>query len=163
MWLPGKVGEVRVNGGCDDLASNFPEIFRCIAECDYFSGAHKGEVQRVEEKDHIFPCSKGEKRAWETVCNPQRVNDNYSLIHSGLHMCQCVFLLCITTVPLKSDSFRSRNCPSGITALAVKSGASFPIWALPAAIFTLSRPQKEEMATNREIAILHRFFSQWNH
>lgn len=61
------MGEVRVNGGCDDLAANFPEILSSIAEGDYFSGADKGEVQRVEEKDHIFSCTKGENDS-EPIC-----------------------------------------------------------------------------------------------
>lgn len=51
--------EVRVNGSCDDLTANFPEILGSIAESDDLSRTHKGEVQRVEEKDDIFSCTKG--------------------------------------------------------------------------------------------------------
>lgn len=36
------------------FASNFPEFFNTVREGDNFSGADKGEIQRVEEENDIF-------------------------------------------------------------------------------------------------------------
>lgn len=54
------MGEVRINRRRNDLTAYFPELFGSVAESNDLSGAHKGEVQGIEEKDNIFPCSNGE-------------------------------------------------------------------------------------------------------
>lgn len=87
--------EVRVNGGGDDLTANLPELVGSVTESDDLSWAHKGEVQWIEEKDDILPCTKGEKKAIEVVmwgCT----NGNYSLINilvfssvNGAHSIHC--------------------------------------------------------------------------
>lgn len=50
---PCEMGVVRVNRGGDDLAANLPELFGSITESDDLGWAHKGEVQRIEEKDNV--------------------------------------------------------------------------------------------------------------
>lgn len=54
------MGEVRINRCRNDLTANFPELLGSVAESNDLSGAHKGEVQGIEEKDNIFPCNNGE-------------------------------------------------------------------------------------------------------
>lgn len=58
--------EVRVNGRRNDLTVDFPELLGRVAESDDLSWAHEGEVQGIEEKDDILPCSRGDIN--ETVC-----------------------------------------------------------------------------------------------
>lgn len=41
--------EVGINRGTDDLTVDFPELLDSITEGDDLSGAHKGEIQRIEE------------------------------------------------------------------------------------------------------------------
>ena len=55
------MGEVRVNRGSDDLTANFLEFFCSITERDDLSWTNKGEVQWIEEKDNIFPCTRLKK------------------------------------------------------------------------------------------------------
>lgn len=54
--LPCQVTEVRVDGAADDLAADVAELLCPVAESHDLSGAHKCEVQGVEEQDHILPC-----------------------------------------------------------------------------------------------------------
>ena len=58
MFVPCEVGEVRVDRRADDLTADLPEVFSCFAERDDLRGAHKGEVQRIEEEHHVLPCIK---------------------------------------------------------------------------------------------------------
>lgn len=53
------MGEVRVNRGGDDLTADLLEIVGGITESDDLSRTHKGEVQGIEEKNNIFPCTTG--------------------------------------------------------------------------------------------------------
>lgn len=52
---PRQVAEVRIYGTADDLASDLAELLGPVAEGDNLGGANKGEVQRVEEENHILP------------------------------------------------------------------------------------------------------------
>lgn len=61
------MGEVWVNWGCNDLTADFPELFGSIAERNDLSWTHKGEVQGIEEKHNIFPCSKGKDNTWDIM------------------------------------------------------------------------------------------------
>lgn len=65
--VPCKMGEVWVNWGRNDLAADFPELFGSIAERNDLSWTHKGEVQGIEEKHNIFPCSKGKENTWDIL------------------------------------------------------------------------------------------------
>lgn len=47
--------EVRVYGAADNLTASTTELVRPVAEGHDLSGAHKCEVQGVEEEDHILP------------------------------------------------------------------------------------------------------------
>jgi len=49
---PFHMGELGVNGGTDDFAVSLSELFGLVGELDDFSGADKGEIQRIEEKDN---------------------------------------------------------------------------------------------------------------
>ena len=55
QYSPGQVREVRVCGGGNDLTANRTEFLCPLAESHNLSGADEGEVQWIEEKDHIFP------------------------------------------------------------------------------------------------------------
>jgi len=46
--------ELRINGASNYLAVDGSEFFSMLRECYNFSGAHKGEVQWVEEKNDVF-------------------------------------------------------------------------------------------------------------
>lgn len=48
--------EVRVYGAADNLASDAAELLYPVAESHDLGGAHKCEIQGVEEQDHILPC-----------------------------------------------------------------------------------------------------------
>lgn len=74
------MGEVRVNRGSDDLTADFLELVCSITESDDFSWTNKCEVQRIEEKDNIFPCTKGKKIKPLRQCT----QGNYSLINPCL-------------------------------------------------------------------------------
>lgn len=50
------MAEVRVYRAADDLATNFAELLCPVAKSHNLSGAHKCEVQGVEEQHHILPC-----------------------------------------------------------------------------------------------------------
>lgn len=52
--------KVRVHRGSDDFTANLPEVVSSVAEGDDLSGTHKGEVQRIEEKNDILSCRKSE-------------------------------------------------------------------------------------------------------
>lgn len=65
--VPCKMGEVWVNWGRNDLAADFPELFGSVAERNDLSWTHKGEVQGIEEKHNIFPCSKGKENTWDIL------------------------------------------------------------------------------------------------
>lgn len=54
---PGQVTELRVGGGSKDLAADLTELFHTIAEGDDLGGADEGEVQRIEEQNHILSCT----------------------------------------------------------------------------------------------------------
>jgi len=60
---PGQVREVRVCGCGNDLTANLTEFRGPLAESHNLSGAHEGEVQGVEEEDHIFPFEVGGRLA----------------------------------------------------------------------------------------------------
>lgn len=49
------MSEVRVYGAANDLTANTAELLNPVAESHNLSRTHKGEVQGVEEEDHIFP------------------------------------------------------------------------------------------------------------
>lgn len=44
---PGKMCEVRVSGGTDDLAANLAEIISALRERDDLSGAYKSAVDKT--------------------------------------------------------------------------------------------------------------------
>lgn len=48
------MGELGVNRDGDDFASDFSEFLGLIVEGDDLSGADEGEVEGVEEQDHVF-------------------------------------------------------------------------------------------------------------
>ena len=48
------MGEVGVNGSCDNLAVHLLEFWEFVGELANLSWAHKCEVKRVEEKNHIL-------------------------------------------------------------------------------------------------------------
>lgn len=48
MWKFG------VNWNSNNLAADFSELFGLVIEGDDFSGADKGEIERIEEEDNIF-------------------------------------------------------------------------------------------------------------
>ena len=54
-FSPGQVTEVRVDGAANNLAADTAELLCPVAESHNLSGAHKREVQGVEEEDHILP------------------------------------------------------------------------------------------------------------
>lgn len=43
-----------VHGAGDHLAADLSELFGLVAEGDDLSWAHEGEVQGIEEKNHIL-------------------------------------------------------------------------------------------------------------
>ena len=53
--LPGQVAELGVSGGSQHLTANLAELLGAVAEGHDLSGADEGEVQRVEEQDHVLP------------------------------------------------------------------------------------------------------------
>ena len=55
LLAPGQVGEVGVGGAGDHGAVQGLELGRPVGEGDDLGGADEGEVQRVEEQDHVFP------------------------------------------------------------------------------------------------------------
>lgn len=73
------MGEVGVNGGGDDLTADLPELFGSVTESDDLSRANKGEVQRVEEENNVFSCTKGKKTIEVVIL--QYTHGNYSLIN----------------------------------------------------------------------------------
>lgn len=50
------MAEVGIDRGTNDLTTDLPKLLGSVTEGDDLSGAHKGEVQRVEEEHHILPC-----------------------------------------------------------------------------------------------------------
>jgi hypothetical protein len=48
------VGELAIDGDAEDLGVAFGELFEFVVESDDFGGANKGEIERVEEEDHIL-------------------------------------------------------------------------------------------------------------
>lgn len=56
LKVPCKMRKVRVHRGSDDFTANLPEVVSSVAEGDDLSGTHKGEVQRIEEKNDILSC-----------------------------------------------------------------------------------------------------------
>ena len=51
---PGEMGEMGICGARDDFATDFAEFLGTLGESDDFGWADKGEVQGVEEDDHVF-------------------------------------------------------------------------------------------------------------
>lgn len=54
-FSPGQVTELRVYGAADNFTSDAAELLCSVTERHNLSGAHKCEIQGVEEEDHIFP------------------------------------------------------------------------------------------------------------
>ena len=52
---PGQMAEVGVGGGSQHLTVDLAELLDTVAEGHDLRGADEGEVQRVEEQDHILP------------------------------------------------------------------------------------------------------------
>lgn len=48
------MGEVGVYGAANDLAVDVTEVLDPVAESHDLGGAHKREVQRVEEEHHVL-------------------------------------------------------------------------------------------------------------
>ena len=48
------MSKVGVDGSCDNLAVHLLELWVFVRELANFSRAHKCEVKRVEEKNHIL-------------------------------------------------------------------------------------------------------------
>ena len=48
------MGEVGICGAGHDFAADFLEFGYSVGEGDDFGGADEGEVQWVEEEDHVF-------------------------------------------------------------------------------------------------------------
>ena len=55
LLAPGQVGEVGVGGAGHDGAVEGLELGGPVGEGDDLGGADEGEVQRVEEEDHVLP------------------------------------------------------------------------------------------------------------
>lgn len=54
QFSPCQVTEVRVDGAADDLAADAAELLGPVAEGHDLSGTYEGEVQGVEEEDHVL-------------------------------------------------------------------------------------------------------------
>lgn len=52
--IPCQMAEVRVHGGTDNFAVDFPKFLCGIAEGDDLGRAHKSKIQRVEEENDIL-------------------------------------------------------------------------------------------------------------
>ena len=55
LLTPGEMGEMRVGGAGDHRAAHRLELRHPVGEGDDLGRAHKGEVQWVEEEDHVPP------------------------------------------------------------------------------------------------------------
>lgn len=75
------MGEVRVNRGGDDLTADLAEFLGSVTVSDDLSGTHEGEVQWIEEKDNIFPCTKGREN--KQGCYVCRVTMNAPVVITG--------------------------------------------------------------------------------
>ena len=51
------MAEVGISGACDDLTIDLAELIDAVTERDDLGGTDEGEVQGVEEKDHVLPCN----------------------------------------------------------------------------------------------------------
>ena len=81
---PGPVGEFAVRGAAYDGYVTLVEFAQGFLEADQFSGAHKREVLRVEEQDHVlfaFELVKTEIRydgtVYNCVCTEMRCRFSY--------------------------------------------------------------------------------------
>jgi hypothetical protein len=48
------VGEVGINGACDNLAFHLVELSNLVGELDNFSWTNEGEVEWIEEEDDVL-------------------------------------------------------------------------------------------------------------
>lgn len=60
-FLPCQVTEVRVDGAANDFTANFAEFLNPVTESYNFSWTHEGEVQGIEEEDHVLSWTASEK------------------------------------------------------------------------------------------------------
>lgn len=67
--VPSKMAEVGIDRGTNDLTTDLPKLLGSVTEGDDLSGAHKGEVQRVEEEHHVLPWrGHTQERSQKCVC-----------------------------------------------------------------------------------------------
>lgn len=76
------MGEVRVHRGGDDLTADLLEVVCSVTESDDLGRTNEGEVQWIEEKDDIFPCSKIKNKNDASVAF-----GNYRLFYSSFQKC----------------------------------------------------------------------------